>query len=120
MDYKILWTDMHSNIHHEQMNELPQWFDQVQKMMDFWPIAYYPYTMRKDETGLGVEDRYPLDVIEKRLGSAARVYGESQRRRIPDVYGLRVAGRRPGRRSQCFLQGQPAEDGISAALCGSG
>lgn len=26
--------------------------------MDFWPIAYYPYTMRKDETGLGVEDRY--------------------------------------------------------------
>ena len=57
MDYKILWTDMHSNIHHEQMNELPQWFDQVQKMMDFWPIAYYPYTMRKDETGLGVEDR---------------------------------------------------------------
>ncbi|WP_302925658.1 DUF3604 domain-containing protein [Holdemania filiformis] len=65
MDYKILWTDMHSNIHHEQMNELPQWFDQVQKMMDFWPIAYYPYTMRKDETGLGVEDRYPLDVIEK-------------------------------------------------------
>ena len=44
MDYKILWADMHSNIHHEQMNELPQWFDQVQKMMDFWPIAYYPYT----------------------------------------------------------------------------
>lgn len=65
MAYKILWTDMHSNIHHEQMNELPQWFDQVQKTMDFWPIAYYPYTMRRDETGLGVEDRYPLDVIEK-------------------------------------------------------
>ena len=38
MAYKILWTDMHSNIHHEQMNELPQWFDQVQKMMDFWPL----------------------------------------------------------------------------------
>ena len=65
MDYKILWTDMHSNIHHTQMDQLPKWFEQVKEIMDFWPIAYYPFYVRKDETGLGVEDRYPLELVEK-------------------------------------------------------
>ena len=40
MEYKKLWTDMHSNIHHEQMELLPEWFGQVKKIMDFWPVAY--------------------------------------------------------------------------------
>lgn len=64
-DYKILWTDMHSNLHHEAIKELPKWFEHVKKTVDFWPFAYYPYTMRKDVTGLGVEDRFPLGDIEK-------------------------------------------------------
>ena len=40
MKYKKLWTDMHSNIHHEQMEELPLWYSQIKKTMDFglWPI----------------------------------------------------------------------------------
>ena len=38
MEYKKLWTDMHSNIHHEQMELLPEWFGQVKKIMDFWPV----------------------------------------------------------------------------------
>ncbi|MEG0240422.1 hypothetical protein [Anaerorhabdus sp.] len=63
--YNIYWTDMHSNIHHEQINELEKWYEQVKATMDFWPIAYYPYTMRKDECGLGVEDIFPSDVINK-------------------------------------------------------
>lgn len=53
----IYWTDFHSNIHSNQMNELEKWFQQVEQIFDFWPIAYYPYGMRKDETGLDVEDK---------------------------------------------------------------
>ena len=61
--YKILWTDMHSNIHHEMIQELPKWVEQIKKTMDFWPIAYYPYYMRKDETGMPVEDKYSMEEI---------------------------------------------------------
>lgn len=65
MNTKILWTDMHSNLHHEVINELPKWTEQIRKTMDFWPFAYYPYYMKKDDSGLGVEDRYPLEDIQK-------------------------------------------------------
>lgn len=58
MDYKVLWTDMHSNLHHEKIEELPKWLEQIKKTMDFWPFAYYPFYMKKDVTGLGVEDKY--------------------------------------------------------------
>lgn len=61
----IFWTDFHSNIHHAQMNELPQWTDQIRQTLDFWPIAYYPFGMRKHETGLGVEDTIPMEDIRK-------------------------------------------------------
>ena len=57
MKYRKLWTDMHSNLHHEQMEALPQWYEQIKKEMDFWPIAYYPFYMRPTEYGLAVEDR---------------------------------------------------------------
>lgn len=63
MDYKKLWTDMHSNIHHEQMEVLPMWYDHIKKEMDFWPIAYYPFYMRPTESGLKVEDRYEDGLI---------------------------------------------------------
>lgn len=63
--YKILWTDMHSNLHHEHIRELPKWIEQMKKTMDFWPLAYYPFAMLKHETGLAVEDRYPLEEVEK-------------------------------------------------------
>lgn len=63
-DYMILWTDMHSNLHHEDINELPAWLEQIRQTMDFWPIAYYPYYMRMDECGLGVEDVYEEKEIQ--------------------------------------------------------
>ncbi len=63
MEYKKLWTDMHSNIHHNQMEELSLWYEQIKKQMDFWPIAYYPFYMRPTEEGLAVEDRLEDEVI---------------------------------------------------------
>lgn len=65
MEYRKLWTDMHSNIHHEQMEELGVWYGQIRKEMDFWPVAYYPFYMRPTQWGLAVEDRLPDDVVAK-------------------------------------------------------
>lgn len=65
MKYKILWTDMHSNLHHTEIKKLPLWINQVKETLDFWPFAYYPYYMRGDESGMPVEDMYPLSDIEK-------------------------------------------------------
>lgn len=63
--FKILWTDMHSNIHHMQMDELPKWIKQIKQTMDFWPIAYYPFGMIKHESGFAVEDKYADEAINK-------------------------------------------------------
>lgn len=62
--YKILWTDMHSNIHHEGMSDLSKWFEHAKNMLDFWPIAYYPYFMRKRASGMGVEDIHDIDKVK--------------------------------------------------------
>lgn len=53
---KLLWCDLHANIHSEQLKDIKKWYEFGKEMTDFWPIAYYPFYMRKDETGLGVED----------------------------------------------------------------
>ena len=50
MNYLHLWSDMHSNIHHNQMNQLMDWYRHAKKIMDFWPIAYYPFGIRFTET----------------------------------------------------------------------
>lgn len=63
MEYKIYWTDMHSNLHFNQINELEDWYNHAREMIDFWPLAYYPYYMRKDITGMSVEDIYPMEKI---------------------------------------------------------
>lgn len=60
----LYWTDMHSNIHSNQIDELSMWYEQARELIDFWPIAYYPYYMRKHETGMPVEDIYSKEIIE--------------------------------------------------------
>ena len=59
MNYLHLWSDMHSNIHHNQMNQLMDWYRHAKKIMDFWPIAYYPFGIRFTETGAELEDLQP-------------------------------------------------------------
>lgn len=59
MRYQQFWADMHSNIHHHQMNQLPQWYEHAKAVMDFWPIAYYPFALRKTPSGAALEDLIP-------------------------------------------------------------
>ena len=63
MEYKKLWGCMHDNIHHGQMSLLNDWFEHATQLLDFWPIAYYPFSMRDTEWGLRVEDRINDDLI---------------------------------------------------------
>lgn len=65
MKYRYLFSDLHSNIHHEQIEQLEQWYEQAKEMLDFWPIAYYPYYVRKDRTGINVEDIHPMEKVQK-------------------------------------------------------
>ena len=65
MAFLKLWADMHSNIHHEQIAELPLWLEHAGEMMDFWPIAYYPFYMRKLQNGFAVEDLYDEEIYLK-------------------------------------------------------
>ena len=65
MHYKKLWTDLHSNIHHNQMGELDQWIEHAKNTVDFWPVAYYPFYMKRTETGAGLEDLYDREQIEQ-------------------------------------------------------
>lgn len=64
-DYKLLWSDLHTNLHHHQMEELESWYNHAKEIIDFWPIAYYPFYMRKDKSGLGVEDIYEKEIRDK-------------------------------------------------------
>lgn len=63
MTYKKLWTDLHSNIHHNQMDQLEQWCEHARQVMDFWPVAYYPMYMRRNEAGAPLEDLYPEEEL---------------------------------------------------------
>lgn len=65
MQYKKLWTDLHSNIHHNQMEKLDDWIAHAKDTLDFWPIAYYPFYMKKNPAGAGLEDLYGEEIIQK-------------------------------------------------------
>ena len=65
---KKLWTDLHSNIHHNQMDDLDKWTEHAREVLDFWPIAYYPFQMVKTESGAGLEDLCPKEEMENADG----------------------------------------------------
>ena len=65
MGYQFLFSDLHSNIHHEQIEQLEEWYEQAKEMLDFWPVAYYPYYLRKDDTGIFLEDIHPMSKVQE-------------------------------------------------------
>lgn len=61
---KLFWTDAHTNPHTDQIKELKEWLEHAKEVIDFWPVAYYPYYMRK-VNGFGVEDIYDKEIVDK-------------------------------------------------------
>ena len=85
MKYEHLWADMHSNIHHGQMGQLEQWYRHAKEMMDFWPIAYYPFAIRVTPAGGELEDlipeeQYRADPMLRRGGQLGCVRCASRQR----------------------------------------
>lgn len=83
---------MHSNIHHEQMEALPMWYEQIKKEMDFWPIAYYPFYMRPTEYGLAVEDRYDDEIIRRDWEKIKELAEQAAREGFPMFIGYEWQG----------------------------
>lgn len=64
MQYEHLWADMHSNPHHHQIGQLEQWYQHAKQVMDFWPVAYYPFAIRRTPSGGELEDLIPADQLQ--------------------------------------------------------
>lgn len=62
-DYKRFWGDSHTNIHHKHMGNLARCLTWAREMLDFWPIAYYPFHMGPVK-GFDVEDWWPREIID--------------------------------------------------------
>lgn len=63
--YNVLFTDFHSNIHHDQLAKIENWYDHAKQTLDFWAVAYYPYGMFYSEGGMPVEDLYPEETLQQ-------------------------------------------------------
>ena len=48
-----------------KQSELDKWTEHAKEVLDFWPIAYYPFQMIKTESGAGLEDLCPEEEIKK-------------------------------------------------------
>ena len=89
---KKLWTDLHSNIHHNQMDELDKWTEHAKDVLDFWPIAYYPFQMIKTESGAGLEDLCPEEEIKKDWEIVRRKVKEENANGYPMFMGYEWQG----------------------------
>ena len=90
--YDILFTDLHSNVHHNQIDELDMWYKQAQEVLDFWAIAYYPYYMRKEEGAMPVEDIYDMDIVQKDWQAIKKYLNEQKDNGYPVFLGYEWQG----------------------------
>ena len=63
MGMQKLWSDLHSNIHHHQIDQLDRWIETARGRLDFWMIAYYPFQMIRRPGGAVLEDLCPREDI---------------------------------------------------------
>ncbi|MEG0297710.1 MAG: DUF3604 domain-containing protein [Clostridium sp.] len=92
MKYKYLFTDFHTNIHHEQMSQLNEWYEQAKEMLDFWPIAYYPFYLRKDSKGIFLEDIHTDDKVQEDWKNICKFIDEKNNKDFPVFAGYEWQG----------------------------
>lgn len=61
MKYKAYITDLHLNLHPEQIDLLEKWYNHCKKVEDFFTIAYYPYKVNEYAGGFCAEDEVESD-----------------------------------------------------------
>ena len=85
---KKLWTDLHSNIHHNQMDELDKWTEHAKRSIRFLADRILSVSDDQNRVRAGLEDLCPEEEIKK---DWEIVRGKVKRRkckRISDVYGI--------------------------------
>ena len=92
MTYHKYWADMHSNIHSHQMKDLEKWFQAARDLLDFWPVAYYPYHMSKTETGLPVEDLIDRKSMDADWNAICAFTDEANKKGYPMFAGYEWQG----------------------------
>ncbi|WP_307738694.1 DUF3604 domain-containing protein [uncultured Parolsenella sp.] len=53
--YSSYITDLHLNLHANQIDELQKWFEHCERVSDFFTLAYYPYHMVRVSGTFGTE-----------------------------------------------------------------
>ncbi|MBQ8082035.1 MAG: hypothetical protein IJ240_09090 [Clostridia bacterium] len=89
---KKLWSDLHSNIHHAQMDELDAWIETARERLDFWMIAYYPFRMVRRPGGAVLEDLCPQEELERDWEQIRRRTEEVNRQGYPMFMGYEWQG----------------------------
>lgn len=56
MEYRSYITDLHLNLHPEQIDELGKWLDLCERTSDFFTLAYYPYRLASFPGGFATEE----------------------------------------------------------------
>lgn len=56
MKYKSYITDLHVNLHPDQIDLLDKWYQHTKKVADFFTLAYYPYHMVPVKNGFKAEE----------------------------------------------------------------
>jgi len=67
MDYKLFWGDMHMNVRTDQMEDLEAIMDHAREVLDFFPVAYYPFYVYNQQ-GLNVETCNDEEIFHKQWG----------------------------------------------------
>ena len=83
---------MHSNPHHNQIDELEKWYAHAKEVMDFWPIAYYPFHMRMTEQGLAMEDIYDSLIVKADWDKVREVTEKANAEGFPMFMGYEWQG----------------------------
>lgn len=86
------WADMHSNIHHNQMGELQRWYEHARQVMDFWPIAYYSFAIRRTPSGAGLEDMVPEEEYRADWEAVRALAEQAERENWPLFMGYEWQG----------------------------
>jgi len=61
----IYWSDFHTNVSSQKIEELEEWVSFAKDMLDFWAPVYYPYFINENAKGFRYEDTFDDEKVQK-------------------------------------------------------
>jgi hypothetical protein len=106
----IYWTDLHSNLHHSDLEQRDRWLEHARKTLDFWAIAYYPYAVQALDNGLRTEGLIAQSEIHEDWAKLADLANQATHDGFPVFLGYEWQGLGWDGDHNVFFkdQGQPA------------